>query len=353
MTERIAYNSLQIPRATVAIDGITSIPSMIASADIFLILSYAVTCSSFQHFLVEGVHLPSDISFSVLQFPNLTADVAVVTARFFATYAPQIETLINPNKSDPVIRPNNVKFENDGYAKTSISPVFPEDFGYGKNYLNAFFRASLRWSPIMTFEIDLFGERGSTYFSRFIASFYSMTARFFATYAHQTQILININKSDRFENDGYAKTSISQVFPEDYMHFGYGKNYDKLPHTFKTNAFFMASLRSGSSMTFEIDPFGKHGSTYFSRLIACLDSTVLRVSATFDDSMTKVMDLKVYNSSDPNTELTGYSQESAATLLLHQSSFYAQNVHTVIHVSKEIADELKSALHILIAKSCT
>lgn len=318
---------------------------MIASADILIILCYSVTCSSFQHSLVEGVHLPSDISFSVLYFPNLTAEAAIMTARFFATYAPLMQNLSSINKSDLVTS------ENDEYTTTTISPVYPLDylhFGYGRNYLNAFIMASLRSGPRITFEIDRYGKRGSTYFSRFSACFTFMaaeaaisTARFFAIHASEIKTLIGMNKSDpvtgqnvdEFVTAGYAKTAFSPTFPQDCMHFGYRKNNDNLPDTFKTNPFFMASLRSGPGMTFEIDPFGKRGSTYFSRFIACLGPTVLRVSATFDYSMTIVIDLKVFNSSDSNNEMTGFTEETAATLLLHQSSFYAQNIHTLIHVS--------------------
>jgi hypothetical protein len=297
---------------------------------------------------VKDVRLPSDVSFSVLFFPNSTAEDAVTNARFFATYAPQIKILLCMNKS---YQSTGNESKNDGYARSAIRPVFSDDFGYGRDYLNAFFMATSRSGLSMTVEIDLFGKRGLTYFSRFIACCGSIaaesaiiTARFFATYAPHMQTLISMTRADRatgtdideVKNDGYTKTAISPGFPEKYLHFGYGRNYDNLPYMFKTNALFMASLRSGPSMTFEIDPFGKRGSTYFSRFNACLNPKVLRVSAAFDDSMTKVIDLKVYSPLDPNTELTGYSKESAATLLLHQSSFYAQNIHAVIHVSNRM-----------------
>ena len=133
----------------------------------------------------------------------------------------------------------------------------------------------------------------------------------------------------------YAVNTIKQNLPSDYLYFGNNNNYQNAPYIFKTNSFFMASLRSGPDMTFEIDPFGKRGTTYFSQLMICLSNTVPRVSAVFDSKM-NIKSLKVYNATDPNTELTGYTQEQAATFLLYQGTFFAQSVHAAAHVSLHI-----------------
>ena len=132
----------------------------------------------------------------------------------------------------------------------------------------------------------------------------------------------------------YVDFTIEPNLPDGYLYFGNGDDLKNLPYMLKTNAFFMAAVRSGPNKTFEIDPFGYRGSTYFSQLTACLKNTVPRVSATLDPLL-NVLKLKVFNSSDPTTELTGYSQEQAATYLLYQISYFAQNVHASTHVSYE------------------
>jgi hypothetical protein len=86
---------------------------------------------------------------------------------------------------------------------------------------------------------------------------------------------------------------------------------------FRTNSFFMGSLRSGPNMTYEVDPFGKHEVTYFSQLTACMLNKTTRVSATLDSDM-NIIKMKVYNATNPKKELTGYTKEQAATLLLYQ-----------------------------------
>ena len=94
----------------------------------------------------------------------------------------------------------------------------------------------------------------------------------------------------------------------------------------------MASLRSGPNMTFEIDPFGVRGTTYFSQLTACLKNSVPRVRAVFDSQM-NIVSLQVLDST--GRLLRGYTKEKAATLLLYQCSYYAQNIHASTHVSEE------------------
>lgn len=136
-------------------------------------------------------------------------------------------------------------------------------------------------------------------------------------------------------HEAYVDFTIEPNLPDGYLYFGNGDDLKNLPYMLKTNAFFMAAVRSGPNRTFEIDPFGNKGSTYFSQLTACLKNTVPRVSATFDPLL-KVLSLKVFNSSDPTTELTGYTQEQAATYLLYQISYFAQNVHASTHVSYEL-----------------
>jgi hypothetical protein len=125
--------------------------------------------------------------------------------------------------------------------------------------------------------------------------------------------------------------AVANTLPEDYRYFGNGKNLENLPYFFKSNPFFIASVRSKPDSTFEIDPFGKSGSTYFSDLIACLDNSAPRVAATFDSKM-NIKEMRVFNAQDPNKELTGISKEKAATLLLYQCSYYAQNIHATTHV---------------------
>ena len=85
--------------------------------------------------------------------------------------------------------------------------------------------------------------------------------------------------------------------------------------------------------SFEIDPFGKSGVTFMSRMIACLDDRVPRVEASFDGDM-NLIDMKVFNATNPTVELTGFDKQSAATALLYQCSYYAQNIHATTHVSQ-------------------
>ena len=126
----------------------------------------------------------------------------------------------------------------------------------------------------------------------------------------------------------YVNSTIKPDLPSDYLHFGNNVNYQNVPYI----SFFMASLRPGPNMTFEIDPFGKRGVTYFSQLTACLRSSVPRVSAVFD-LKTNIISLQVYDST--GRLLRGFSDEKAATLLLYQCSYYAQNIHASPHVSNE------------------
>ena len=179
----------------------------------------------------------------------------------------------------------------------------------------------------------------------------AVTFRFNSAYLPLSVAVIGKNKTDPMTNalfakytDGYIKTAIQTPVPKGYLHFGDGDDLANLPLVMKTNTFFMASIRSGPNRTFEVDPFGKRGSTYFSKFISCLKFTVHRVSATFDSKM-NVIDMKVYSSLDPNTELTGISMQKKAVLLIYQCSYYAQNIHASVHVSEVNFLSFKSAIY--------
>ena len=179
----------------------------------------------------------------------------------------------------------------------------------------------------------------AAFFPALTAQSRNVTATFFAQNVPYFTSIVGKNKSDPqvtavFEKylKNYVNFTIKPDLPSDYMHFGNNVNYQNVPYIFRTNSFFMASLRSGPNMTFEIDPFGKRGVTYFSQLTACLKSSVPRVSAVFDSKM-NIVSLQVYDSSGRISR--GFSDEKAATLLLYQCSYYAQNIHTSTHVSKE------------------
>ena len=128
---------------------------------------------------------------------------------------------------------------------------------------------------------------------------------------------------------------ISNTLPDDYLYFGNGKNLENAPYFFKTNPYFTASLRSNDGSTFVVDPFGKFGRTYMTEIVSCLDSAVPLVEATFDSHM-NLIDMKVYNKTNPDVVIQGYSKERAATALLYQCSYYAQNIHATTHVSSSL-----------------
>ena len=182
----------------------------------------------------------------------------------------------------------------------------------------------------------------TTFFPNLTLEASEVTRRFNVAYGSLSLALVGKNKTDPatktlFDkyNEGYIKTTIQPLLPKGYLHFGNGDDLANLPHVLKTNVFFMASLRSGPNGTLQIDPFGRRGSTHFSKFTACLQSSVPRVSATFDSEMS-VMDMKVYSSLDPKIELTGYTLQQKALLLLYQCSYYAQNIHATLHVSQVI-----------------
>lgn len=125
---------------------------------------------------------------------------------------------------------------------------------------------------------------------------------------------------------------IANTLPEGYKYFGNGDNFKNLPYFMKTNPFFAASLRSKGS-GFEIDPFGKSGETMMSQITACLGDKVPRVEASFDADM-NLIGMKVFSAKDPNVELTGFDKKTAASALLYQCSYYAQNIHATTHVSQ-------------------
>jgi hypothetical protein len=177
------------------------------------------------------------------------------------------------------------------------------------------------------------------YFPALTAQSAQVTGTFFANNTVYLSRLVGMNKSDPlataiFEEylENYVDLTIVPKLPSDYLYFGNNDNYEIVPYIFKTNSFFMPSLRSGPNNTFEVDPFGKRGVTYFSQLTALLKSSVPRVKAIFDSKM-NIVSLKVYNSS--GTVIKGVTQEKAATLLLYQCSFFAQNIHTSAHVRNE------------------
>ena len=179
----------------------------------------------------------------------------------------------------------------------------------------------------------------AAFFPALTAQSRNVTQTFFALNFPYFTSIVGKNKSDPqvtmvFEKylKNYVNFTIRPDLPSDYMHFGNNVNYQNVPYIFKTNSFFMASLRSGPNNTFEIDPFGMRGKTYFSQLTACLKSSVPRVRAVFDYKM-DIISLQVFDSS--GRSLRGFSDEKAATLLLYQCSYYAQNIHTSTHVSTE------------------
>jgi hypothetical protein len=104
--------------------------------------------------------------------------------------------------------------------------------------------------------------------------------------------------------------------PDGCLFFGNNKNFENATLMFRTNSFFMGSLISDPNMTYEVDPFGKHGVTFFSQLTACMSNKTPRVSAILYSHM-NIINTKVYNATNPKKELTGYTKEQAATLLLY------------------------------------
>lgn len=171
------------------------------------------------------------------------------------------------------------------------------------------------------------------------AKFDSYGKQFFGNHTPEIFSVIGMSKTDPatlkiFDNlhRYYVDLKIRPDLPDGYSFFGENKNYENAPYMLKSNAFFFPTLRSGPNMTFEVDPFGKSGTTYFSQLTACLTIKQPRVSATFDSQM-NIIKLKVYNATNPNKALTGYTREQAATLLLYQCLYTAQTVHIAEHVS--------------------
>ena len=180
------------------------------------------------------------------------------------------------------------------------------------------------------------------YFPAQSAKLNSYSAQFLGNYTSDILSVIGKSKADPatlkvFEDlhRHYVDLKIKPDLPDGYLFFGENKNYENAPYILKSNAFFFAALRSGPDMTFEIDPFGKRGTTYFSQLTACLTIKQPRVSATFDSRMNFIT-LKVYNATNPKKELTGYTREQAATLLLYQCAYFAQSVHIADHVCIQI-----------------
>lgn len=190
------------------------------------------------------------------------------------------------------------------------------------------------------------------YFPAQSAKYASYAGQFLSNYSSVIMSVIGKSKSDPatlkiFEDlhQHFVDLKVRPDLPDGYLFFGENKNYENAPYMFKSNAFFFASLKSGPDMTFEVDPFGKHGTTYFSQLTACLNNKQPRVSATFDSRM-NIIKLKVYNATNPKKELTGYTREQAATLLLYQCAYFAQTVHITDHVSIQTPSKLNS-IHIV------
>ena len=188
------------------------------------------------------------------------------------------------------------------------------------------------------------------YFPSLTAAAAFQTGQFLFNNSRAFMSFVGMNKTDPralgvFENihKAYSDNTIKQNLPSDYLYFGNNNNYKNVPYMFKTNSFFIPSLRTGPHNTFEIDPFGVRETTYFSQLMACLSHTVPRVKAVFDSKM-NIVSLKVYNASDPSTQLTHYTDEQAATFLLYQGTFFAQSVHAVSHVSSTLHDKICHAI---------
>lgn len=180
------------------------------------------------------------------------------------------------------------------------------------------------------------------YFPALFAESAANVDGFLSRYGNDILGIIGKNKTDPatqkvFEDlhQHYVDLKIKPDLPAGYLFFGDNKNYEIAPYMFKTNAFFISLLRSGPNMTLEIDPFGKRGATYFSQLTALLTNKQPRVSATFDSSMNFIK-LAVFNATTKKV-IPGYTKEQAATLLLYQCSFAAQNVHVTSHVSSMIS----------------
>ena len=181
-----------------------------------------------------------------------------------------------------------------------------------------------------------------SYFPTESAKVVGYSTQFLGNYSSDILSLAGKNKTDpstfKLFDDihrHWVDFKVVPDLPDGYLYFGNNKNYENAPYFFKTNPFYIASLRSGPNMTYEIDPLGKRGVTYFSQMMACLSDTVPRVSATFDSKM-KIIKLRVYNATNPKKELTGYTQELAATVLLYQSTYFGQILHATSHVSIRI-----------------
>ena len=190
--------------------------------------------------------------------------------------------------------------------------------------------------------------------SEFLSSFLTLTGtsqvsvvKFLVTSAGNIGKIADKVKTDESSKDAFDKFhddyvnyaikpkgpfDIANTLPEGYKYFGNGDSFKNLPYFMKTNPFFATSLRSKGS-GFEIDPFGKSGETFMSRMIACLDDRVPRVEASFDGDM-NLIDMKVFSATNPTVELTGFDKQKAATALLYQCSYYAQNIHATTHVSQ-------------------
>jgi hypothetical protein len=176
------------------------------------------------------------------------------------------------------------------------------------------------------------------YFPTLSAETDSNVSTFFKNYGSDIQGLAGKSKTDPatlklFDDihQHYVDFKIIPDLPNGYQFFGNNKNYENAPYLFRTNPFFFTTLRSGPGNTFEIDPFGKRGTTYFSQLMSCLSNTLPRVCATFDNDM-NIIKMKVFNATNPKKELTQYTKEQAATFLLYQSAYFGQNMHANSHV---------------------
>ena len=181
-----------------------------------------------------------------------------------------------------------------------------------------------------------------SYFPTETAKVVGYSTQFLGNYSSDILSLAGKNKTDpstfKLLDDihrYWVDFKVIPDLPDGYLYFGNNKNYENAPYFFKTNPFYIASMRSGPNMTYEIDPLGKRGVTYFSQMMSCLSNTVPRVSAVFDSRM-KIVKLRVYNATDPKKELTGYTQELAATFLLYQSTYFGQILHSTTHVSIRI-----------------
>jgi hypothetical protein len=108
------------------------------------------------------------------------------------------------------------------------------------------------------------------YFPALSAETASNVSMFFANYGSDIACLAGKSKTDPatlklFDDvqQHFLNIKIVPDLPAGYKFFGDNKNYENALYFFRTNSFFFTTLRSGPGNAFEIDPFGKCGTTDF------------------------------------------------------------------------------------------